>query len=135
MSIGELQFQRYGFAPKSGIGFMVFCSPVRTSKRTMSPPWDSPYTVFGSMGSICLEAVPTRSAYPVGVCNSLSVSRLTRAAPAAVVLQSAIDIVKGQTHVGCDRVVLRDWKIRNEVDGATTIMADVNPAVAADDEM
>ena len=52
MMIGVSQFQRLGASPRPTSGRMPMASPVRTSKRTMPPPWLSAYIVFGSSGSM-----------------------------------------------------------------------------------
>ena len=82
-----------------------------------------------------VKTIAAGRANPVSVGDALTISRLTRPAPAAVVLQAAVDVVKRLPHVRRDRVVLRDGEVGNEVDGATTIVTDVDAAVAADDEM
>src|SRR5207244_3677487 len=81
-----------------------------------------------------VEPVTPGGANPIGIRDALTISRLTRAAPAAVVLQAAVHVVEGLTHIRRDRVVLRDRKVGNEIDGAATVVTDVNTADATDEE-
>ena len=85
-----------------------------------------------SVGSFCgVEAVAAADAEPVGVEDAVAAARRARAAPAAVVLQAAADVVR-LPHVGADCVELADRQRVHVLPRVRLVVADVEPAVVAD---
>src|SRR6202023_2576934 len=71
---------------------------------------------------------------PVDVADGAVLPHRAGAAPGAVVLQAAIDVV-GHVHVHRDVVVLAERQVGGELPGVAAVVADAHAAVLAGDEV
>src|SRR6185503_541489 len=78
-----------------------------------------------------IKSVSSDCDVPVTACNSLPVACLAGARPAVIVLKTAIHVVERLTVVSIDGVVLRNWKIADEIHRLAAVVGDVHTAVIA----
>src|SRR5690606_3365257 len=88
--------------------------------------------VGGILGGV--EAIATADTEPVVVEDPDVVPDGARAAPAAVVLQAAADVVR-LLHVGADRIELPDSHQRDRFPRLSLVVRDVEPAVVAEEDV
>ena len=81
-----------------------------------------------------VKAIAEADFLPVDAANAARIPDLGGAAPGAVVLEAAVDIV-GQIIVDIDVIKLRDWQILNKAEGRALIARNADTAVVAEDQM
>ena len=81
-----------------------------------------------------VEAIAAADAVPVGVQDAARCCARARAAPAAVVLQPAADVVR-LPHVGADCVELAERHRFMSSHVVALVVADIEAAIVADDKM